>query len=73
MWRVHFDERKGVFVLQVLRLGIFWRTVMKAEDKPSQLTFGKYDEAVNHSEQIGLNKLYRDRSRNRFLEAVSAA
>ena len=78
MWRVHFDERTGVFVLQVLRLGFMWRTVMRTVPGPAgeeavslANMFGTYDDAVAHSEAIGLNKLYRDRSRIRFLEAVS--
>lgn len=68
MFRIHFDPLLGRFIIQV-KTGLFWRTVMglsESKDKQSILMFESYDDAIEHVKVIGLNKLYRDGSRNKF-------
>lgn len=72
MYRIHFDFSKGCFVVQVLWLGLFWRTVKAA--KPSltdclssaysPLLFESCEEARAHVANIGLSSLYNDKSTN---------
>lgn len=68
MFRIHFDPKLGRFVLQV-KTGLFWRTTMSlanSNDTTSWMLFATYDEVMDHVKAIGLNKLYRDGSRNVF-------
>jgi len=68
MFRIHFDPTLGRFILQV-KTGLFWRTTMRladSSDKTESMLFAKYDDVMDHVKAIGLNKLYRDGSRNKF-------
>lgn len=65
MFRIHFVAARACFVLQVLRFGCFWVTVTKYED---DLEFQTFEEACNKVREIGLDKLYSDKSNNRFRE-----
>jgi hypothetical protein len=65
MFRIHFDPKTGMFLLQVKGHGFFWRTVM-ASKTPAR--FKSYDDVMNHVKEIGLNKLYRDGSANKFMQ-----
>lgn len=76
MFRVHFDERTGAFVLQVLRLHFLWRVVQREISGKDgsvfvDVSFQTYEDAIAHVKAIGLDKLYRDGSRNRLVEAMS--
>lgn len=69
MYRIHFDPKIGRFIIQVMVLGCFWAPVKKladTNDKVDRLTFNKFSEAVDHVEAIGLDKLYADKSANKY-------
>ena len=68
MFRIHFDPKLGRFIVQV-KTGLFWRTTMclaDGSDKTDKCLYKTYDEAMDHVKSVGLDKLYRDGSRNRF-------
>lgn len=74
MFRIYFDPKLGRFIIQVHRLGIFWRSVMALNDDSSgtnQLMFKTFDEASEYVKSIGLDKLYRDGSANKFREYMA--
>ena len=66
MFRIIFDPRSGKFFIQISGSMFFWTNV-------KDLSFDKYDDALAHVEQIGLNKLYQDKSANKFQEYVASA
>lgn len=73
MFRIHFDPRVGCFTIQVLALGCFWVSVKKladSNDKTDRLLFSRFEDAVSHVKTIGLDKLYLDRSENKYHEVV---
>jgi hypothetical protein len=61
MYKIHFNPEIGKFVIQVLHLSLFWKTVL-GENGP--LDFMSFDEARKHVSKIGLDQLYQDRSEN---------
>lgn len=66
MFRIHFDETKNHFVIQVLRYGFLWRTVRG-------LDFTSLLAARSYANQIGLDELYKDRSADKFNGYMRAA
>jgi hypothetical protein len=64
----------GKFVIQVSRFGLIWSTVKKLDDagkgKALILNFSTYDDTIEHVKSIGLDKLYKDKSINRFNEFI---
>jgi hypothetical protein len=64
MYRIYFT-RNGLFVLQVLRFGLFWQTIQHETFD----SFESYSAAKRWSEQVGLNKLLNEQS-ERELPAV---
>jgi len=74
MYRIHFDPRFGRFVIQVKFYGCFWRNIVKLADNNStteSLMFKTFKEAEEHVQSIGLDKLYVDRSVNKFREYMA--
>ena len=74
MFRIHFDPKLGRFIVQVQKFGVIWVNVMGLKDDNSgveALTFKTFDEAVSHVKSIGLDKLYADKSANKFREYMS--
>lgn len=74
MFRIHFDPKLGRFIVQIHHLGMFWRSVMALnEDKSGTdlLMFKTFDEASEYVKSIGLDKLYRDMSVNKFREYMT--
>lgn len=65
MFRIHFVAARACFVLQVLRFRAFWVTVTQKEEN---LEFSTFEEACNKVREIGLDKLYVDKSSNKFRE-----
>ena len=65
MFRIHFVAERACFVIQVLRFGCFWVTVTQ---KDTHLEFSTFEEACNKVREIGLDKLYADKSNNKFRE-----
>lgn len=63
-FRIHFDETNNYFVVQVLRMGVVWRTV-------KNLAFDTMDGAMEHVTRIGLNKLYKDKSAGKYHEYMA--
>lgn len=73
MYRIHFNPKIGRFIIQVLIFGCIWAPVKKlaeSNDKVEQLTFQKFDDAVSHVKSIGLDKLYADKSANKYREHI---
>lgn len=71
MFRIHFDPRLGRFLIQVKVNGFFWKNVMKLADKEpisEAMTFKTFADAQEHVKSIGLDKLYANKSENRFRE-----
>ena len=62
MFRIEFDHTNGCFVIQVLRMCFFWKNVQLSD------CFTTYEDAVRHVKTIGLDKLYEDKSANKFRE-----
>jgi hypothetical protein len=74
MYRIHFDHNIGRFVIQVLVYGFFWRDVAKSrDDEPisERATFSRLEEAKNYVKLIGLDKLYDDKSADRYRQHMS--
>lgn len=68
MYRIHFDYKTARFVVQVLRCGLVWRSA-------EGLDYGTYDEATSAVTAIGLDKLYANKSHDKFrayMRAVQA-
>ncbi len=68
MYRIHFDHKIGRFTIQVLIFGLFWRDVAESGDEQNsnRITFKTIDEAIQHVKSIGLDRLYADKSVNKF-------
>ena len=67
MYRIHFDPKIGRFVIQVLVWGIFWKSLKKLTEKMDSVevhSFQKLNEAMAHVSEIGLDKLYQNKSVN---------
>ena len=62
MYRIHFVPNPGIFILQVLHLGIWWSSIKTVEGK--FLAFTTYGDAADHAQRIGLTKLYENKSAN---------
>lgn len=70
MYRIHFDHKSGKFIIQVSSWFNFaWQNVICGFSKEA-LYFDTYDKAVQHVNEIGLNKLYQDRSHNQFVQQI---
>ena len=59
MFRIHFDELNNHFIIQVLRYGFLWRTV-------KGLDFATLLAARDYVSEIGLDRLYKDKSADKF-------
>jgi len=59
MYRIHFDYKTAQFVVQVVVLGLIWRN---AQD----MAYKTYDEALKAVSNIGLDKLYANRSDDQY-------
>lgn len=77
MYRIHFDQKIGRFIIQVLAYGFLWKTVfIMKENKEGtnqsikydfeKHSFRTFDEAGLYVIEIGLNKLYQNKSANCF-------
>lgn len=69
MYRIHFDHKIGRFTIQVLIFGLFWRDIALSDDiEPisDRATFKTIDEAIQYVKSIGLDRLYTDKSVNKF-------
>lgn len=58
MYRIHFNPKTGKFVIQVQAFSMLWVDA-------KGMSFATYDEAASHVEEVGLNKLYEDRSEDK--------
>lgn len=61
MFCISFDPNIGKFIVQVLKMQLFWKTIQSGD---GALTFATFDEAQKYVSSIGLDKLYSDRSAN---------
>ena len=59
MYRIHFNEVDNRFVIQILRYGFLWRTV-------KGLDFATLLAARDYVSEIGLDRLYKDKSADKF-------
>ena len=74
MYRIHFDPKTGMFLVQVgCYFGLFWKTVgreirgLAGETSVWEpLRFETYRDAGLYIDTIGLSALYDDRSANKF-------
>lgn len=69
MFRIHFNPVLGRFVIQVSQYGFFWTTIKCLNEKNDGIaenSFETYDASICHIKTIGLDKLYEDRSVNRY-------
>lgn len=76
MFRIHFDPTTGQFVVQVLSFGCFWTTVRrKRADEPTAKIagFATYEEAGKYVSSIGLDKLYTNKSADKFRAHMAQA
>ena len=71
MFRIHFHPQLGRFLIQINQHHIFWKSIMVLNQDNSGtevMMFKTFDEASDYVKSIGLDKLYRDRSENKFRE-----
>ena len=71
MFRIHFDPKLGRFLIQINQHHIFWKSIMALNQDNSGtevMMFKTFDEASDYVKIIGLDKLYSDRSENKFRE-----
>lgn len=67
MYRIHFDANCGKFCIQVRYLGLFWRTVSGIKKRVRRtLYFVTFAQAIQEVQDLGLDKLYLDGSKNQF-------
>ncbi len=66
MFKIEFDPRIGAFVVAVIKWGFVWQRVADAENQDRPLEFRTYDTACQYVQAIGLDKLYQDRSANKY-------
>lgn len=74
MFRIHFNPKLGRFLIQVCILHTFWSSIKAPNSDKSGydvMTFETFDGAVAHTKLIGLDKLYRDHSDNKFRDHMS--
>lgn len=64
MYRIEFNPETGKFIIEVLRFSLFWTAVTGAE-------FETFDQAQSRVAAIGLDKLYADKSANRYREHIA--
>lgn len=65
MYRIHFDPKKGFWVVQFLRWGFFWVSVKEAallKNIPVPKSFPDFDAALHYVEEKGITRVYRDRT-----------
>lgn len=59
MFRLYFDHSTGYFTIQILRMGLIWRTVChKTTQGVEPLRFTTYEDARSWVKSIGLDELY---------------
>ena len=64
MYRIHFDPSVGQFVIQVVALALYWRTV---RDRSGKIEFFEtFEDAMARVDHIGLSRLYRNKSADKF-------
>jgi hypothetical protein len=74
MYRIHFVPQCSKFCIQVRVFGMFWRTVRvikKHSHKPCY--FPTFEATVMEIQDLGLDKLYRDGSENKFRQYMDKA
>ncbi len=69
MYRIHFKSA-GFFCIQILTWGLFWVSV---RDGKGVACFNTFDMAVESVTKRGLDKLYEDKSHNKFREYMKGA
>lgn len=61
MWRINFDHRTGMFIVQFLRFGLWWATVCQPLDgKTTIRAFETYAAARTWAFSIGLNTAFSE-------------
>lgn len=75
MYKIEFDPSFGKFVIEILKHSFIWKRVHEdLVDPPlpqaskKLLTFDTFSEAESYVSRIGLDKLYQDRSSNKYRE-----
>ena len=73
MFRIHFEPKGAYFCIQILTYGFIWVTVKRSIEGPGTpveqvCQFETYDAALKETVRSGLDKLYQDRSVNRYRE-----
>ncbi len=71
MFRIEFDPQLGAFVIEVLRMGFIWKRVRTTDGQ--NLTFDSYEKVRDHVCMMGLDKLYQDRSANKYQDYIKQA
>ena len=68
MFRISFDPKIGMFVIEVVAFfGLVWRRVLSEGD---WRMFTTYAEACDYVKAIGLDKLYENKSADRYREYI---
>ena len=68
MYRITFDPRLGKFVVEIISFfGFIWRRVLSEGE---WRVFNTYDEACAYVKAIGLDKLYENKSADRYREYI---
>lgn len=69
MYRITFDPHLGKFVVEIISFfGFIWRRVLSEGE---WLQFSTYDEACAYVKAIGLDKLYENKSADKYREYIS--
>ena len=76
MYRIHFVPNGGYFCIQILFFGFIWQDIkrLSLDDKKMEIVkFPDLASARDEAKEIGLDKLYQDRSANKFREYMQTS
>ena len=75
MYRIHFEPNGGYFCIQIMFLGFFWRDMKRfdSDKKMETVRFPNLVSARTEANQIGLDKLYQDRSADKYRQHMQQA
>lgn len=66
MYRIYFDPKTSTFVIQILMCNVLWRNA-------KGMSFATYDEAQRKVAEVGLDKLYTNKSADQYRDYMQRA
>ena len=75
MYRIHFEPHGGYFCIQILFFGFIWQDMKRPSQDNKKMEIVKFadlDGARTEANEIGLDKLYQDRSADKYRQHMQA-